>query len=336
MGGLMLAFLLLSWKSPPPFTDPVALVDMESLRSFPANWKVLITRIKTQWPFWLATYYTVGTAEVDGNTKEILEHGMWEPTITQAFANLLADACQRRPGTVVVDVGANIGYFSFLSASMGCYVHAFEPVPENLKLLAMGLIMNPELNKQISLHPNICTDQPGPLEISGTNVDGHVKGSYENDGIHQARKQELGGFKDSVGIPVQTLSIDEAVRKTHGSDATVELLKVDVEGYEPHVMRSARSLFNARKVKTILFEYNMWRGMSAKQGVDMLKELKGFGFYLFVALSTTCEPHEIATETDFEELSKTLMNHTNKCYKFAAMVVGTLDRRDIDWYKELR
>jgi FkbM family methyltransferase len=290
---------------------------MDSLRPFPSNWQVLVTKIKTSNPFWLASYYKVGTEDIDVNTQEILRHGVWEPTITSAFVQILEEACKKDPNAVVVDVGANIGYFSLLSASMGCKVHAWEPLPENLKLVQMGLNMNPSLAKRIILHPNICTEEKTPLEISGTNVDGHVKGSYEHDDMGAARKKEMTGFRETGGIRVEGLSIDEAV-----GGENIVLLKVDVEGYEPHVMQSAKSVLKRKQVGTIILEYNMWRGMTAAQGIIMLEQLRDFGYELSVAMSPTCDDYIIKTREDFQILSQTLKDNTNKCYQYAAMILG--------------
>ena len=44
--------------------------------------------------------------------KKIINDGVWEPLTTQVFKQIL------KPGMVVVDIGANIGYFSLLSASI--------------------------------------------------------------------------------------------------------------------------------------------------------------------------------------------------------------------------
>ena len=65
-------------------------------------------------------------------SRKIREEGIWEPYETSLLLQLL------KPGHVFVDVGANIGYFSLLAASLvgetGA-VFAFEPDPQNFTLL---------------------------------------------------------------------------------------------------------------------------------------------------------------------------------------------------------
>ena len=50
-----------------------------------------------------------------------------------------------KPGDVFVDIGANVGQFSLLAASLGATVHAFEPSPDNMEALKRNLDLNPSL-----------------------------------------------------------------------------------------------------------------------------------------------------------------------------------------------
>jgi FkbM family methyltransferase len=52
-----------------------------------------------------------------------IERGAWEEHETRLFRAHLA------PGARVLDLGANVGWYSVLAVLHGCEVHAFEPVP---------------------------------------------------------------------------------------------------------------------------------------------------------------------------------------------------------------
>jgi FkbM family methyltransferase len=318
-----------------PSTVATALLnpylDMNYRRPFPPKWQVLVVQTEAPIPFWMALYYKQGSDKVAEGANTILRDGVWEKPMTDAFTILLKDVCN--DGKIVVDVGANVGFFTLLSASFGCKVHAFEPQPENLKLLSMSLAINQDIGNRVTLHPNICSASKENLTFSGTDMDGHVTGTYnhKDQDIPDDLKKFITNYKDHSSIPVSTLSIDEAIQKEYGDDAEVELLKVDVEGYEPQVMESARTLLSRRKIRTLLFEYNMWRAMTEKQGVEMLSDLKSFGYTMYVALAP-CAPYELAVVEDFRSLSQTLKNNTNKCNKWASMVVATLTQHPLEWY----
>ena len=72
-------------------------------------------------------------------SRRIREEGIWEPYETSLLLSML------RPGDVFVDVGANIGYFSVLAASVvgdDGAVFAFEPDPDNFRLLRRNVALN--------------------------------------------------------------------------------------------------------------------------------------------------------------------------------------------------
>lgn len=59
--------------------------------------------------------------------------------------NLLKDECFALDGDsrrLVVDVGANFGWYSLLAASMGCRVVAWEPVPHFAAFFKFSLLLN--------------------------------------------------------------------------------------------------------------------------------------------------------------------------------------------------
>ena len=69
----------------------------------------------------------------------VARHGLWEPPETLCLLRML------EPGMHVVDVGAHVGYYSLLCARcVGAQgsVRAFEPEPDNFRLLHANLLLN--------------------------------------------------------------------------------------------------------------------------------------------------------------------------------------------------
>src|SRR2546428_696175 len=72
--------------------------------------------------------------------------GFWEPRETLLLHRLLSEE------SIVVDVGANIGWFTLYSPGKGKQVHAFEPEPTSLELLRKSIARNEFSNVQLNAH----------------------------------------------------------------------------------------------------------------------------------------------------------------------------------------
>jgi FkbM family methyltransferase len=145
----------------------------------------------------------------------------------------------------VLDVGANIGLYACLAARHapdGAQIIAFEPVPENLRYLARNLREN-GLTGRVQVQPLAVGDRVG--EITLFTVEGDV-----SIGTHSVSAHNASGSSTTLRVPVTTL--DAVVARLCAGP--VDLLKVDVEGFEGAVLDGARDLL-ARHHPTLLVEF---------------------------------------------------------------------------------
>jgi FkbM family methyltransferase len=139
-----------------------------------------------------------------------------------------------KQGKVFVDVGANVGGYSVRAAAAGMKVHAFEPNPDNTRALRR----NAEING-LSIDVVECA-----LGASDTTASLIPNGAV-------SRITEEGG-------------IDVAMRALDGFElATVDLMKVDVEGYELEVLRGATQTLR-RCHPTLIIEMHHWAGAESE------------------------------------------------------------------------
>lgn len=127
-----------------------------------------------------------------------------------------------KPGDVVVDVGANIGYYTLLAASkVGAQgkVYAFEPDPTNFALLKKNVELNGHRN--VVLVNKAVTDKSGELKLYLSDV---------NMGDHRAYASEEN--RPSITIPCTTM--DDFFR---GHKGRVDFIKIDIQGFECHALR---------------------------------------------------------------------------------------------------
>ena len=163
-------------------------------------------------------------------------------------------------GAIAFDVGVNYGYTSAWISHWAERVYTFEPNPNNAAMIREQLRIRQIDN--VELVPTAISDQVGEAVLHLKSFDGH---------------QSLGdiGASSTVGtmrVPVTTL---DSFAATRGIDR-VNLLKIDVEGFEPEALRGARGLLSARAIDLILFEYSprfyRQRGIDPRAPMAVLEE----------------------------------------------------------------
>lgn len=147
-----------------------------------------------------------------------------------------------KPGMTVIDVGANIGYYStMLAALVGKegWVFAYEPHPTNFALLRT----NREINKQWQLYIR---------NVAVSSIEGwlYLMLSPISSGMHTLEKAmlERETYRTTERLEVRTVMLDEERKyqyHTNGRMSGVDFMKVDVEGHEVEVLEGAEQLLNA-------------------------------------------------------------------------------------------
>ena len=128
------------------------------------------------------------------------------------------------------DVGANIGFYSWLSQSLqpSVPVEAFEPDTRNAALMRMT--MDRARIEGVTLHPIALGDQMGTAQFAFDDVSGLTGSVTTPDGIRLANM--LYGCTRTADVAIST--IDE-IRSQRSRRVT--LMKIDVEGHEAAVIR---------------------------------------------------------------------------------------------------
>jgi len=144
-----------------------------------------------------------------------------------------------REGSVVVDIGANIGAFSILSAIIGANgasrILAFEPDIKNLQCMKQNLKLN-DLQSRVEVYDIAIYDEEGEMEFVSSQGNSHV-----------AKKHE----KSQANNKVKKISFDDMFEK-YGLKH-IDVLKIDIEGAEYKLFENA-SIENLRKVNYITME----------------------------------------------------------------------------------
>jgi FkbM family methyltransferase len=193
----------------------------------------------------------------------LLIHGVYEGYETELFKRLV------KPGMVVVDIGANIGYYSLIAAkSVGRYgsVYAFEPEPNNYDLLLKSIEIN-GYDNVIPVHKAVSNKQ-GRVKLFVDKV------SPVHPSLSEVNIDYKAGFVEVEAITLDSF-FDDFVK-----DSRVDLIKMDTQGAEGLVIEGADKILTSNNLK-ILMEF--WPYGLSNLGTDplnLLNTLRNYGFKL--------------------------------------------------------
>jgi FkbM family methyltransferase len=155
----------------------------------------------------------------------------WESDEIEAFLGLI------KTHDTVLDIGANVGFYSCLAASRAKHTIAFEPSPRNLNFLYRNLSEN-----------NLTGVEIFPLGLAGKCGLGRIYGfggiSSFVPGWAQAREAQ------SLLVPLTTL---DTIVSSRFQDEKL-LIKMDVEGFELDVLAGAAETLGRNPKPTWMVE----------------------------------------------------------------------------------
>ena len=149
--------------------------------------------------------------------RDLLLTGSFEPKHTDIIGELLS------VGGVFIDVGANIGYFSLIAASIvgpSGRVYAFEPMEEIYRILCKNIFLNRFDN--VEAKNLACFSSPGEMVM-------------ERD--EDSGKSHLSPVKAGNTKAVFLTTLDDFVRDANLQ--RIDYIKIDAEGSDLEVLKGA-------------------------------------------------------------------------------------------------
>ncbi|MEP6883038.1 MAG: FkbM family methyltransferase [Dokdonella sp.] len=171
-----------------------------------------------------------------------------------------------REGDVVLDVGANIGNFTMLAASLvgqGGRVIAVEPIARNRQLIRRALKAN--AFNQVEIIAGAASDRAGTIQLR-THPETSNSATLSASGDRLLERRGLSNTVPTLVLDDQFAGLDR-----------LDLLKIDIEGMEPVALRGLeRTLDRLRPV--LLSEFHPWaiERATATTAIDYLCWLRRF------------------------------------------------------------
>ncbi len=149
-----------------------------------------------------------------------------------------------RPGMTFVDVGANIGYYSALAARLvgrEGRVEAFEPNPSAYGQLLSWI----ETSGMPQVH---C------FQVAMSNAPGSLTLYVPPESEHDNNANVVCGQEGYFSTRISAYTLDSYLNKLNVD--IVNLLKLDVEGYEPCVLEGAETTIRDGRIRAIMAEFH--------------------------------------------------------------------------------
>lgn len=179
----------------------------------------------------------------DCMSRYVFFDGSWEPVTTAVFIQMV------RPGQVILDVGAHLGYFSLLAGRRNPppgRIIAFEPDPTHAARLRENISRNGIGNITVE-----------PLAIAEASLDVVLdrgdEGNTSTERVLARRDAAVGG----TIVEAKAVSLDDYCRG-HGLEQ-VDIVKMDIEGGEAEAIRGMARGLECGLYRRILLELHPTR-----------------------------------------------------------------------------
>lgn len=146
----------------------------------------------------------------------------------------------QKDSSLFLDVGANIGSCSLLALSAGATVVAFEPLPSNLFYFHESIAsLNPQWKDRVTLYP---------VALGSSKKEETIYTEPGNAG-NSALEFPTRARRENSKV-VQVLRLDDILKPP----ISIAVLKMDVQGYEIHVLEGAKRLLESKSIQIIQTE----------------------------------------------------------------------------------
>ncbi|KIZ07659.1 hypothetical protein MNEG_0298 [Monoraphidium neglectum] len=175
---------------------------------------------------------------------------------------------------LMVEVGANVGWFTVNAAAAGADVAAFEAMSENTLLMRNTLCDNPKLAARVALHGTGLGSRRSTCHmISGDGNLGDGLSICDRDPQVDIKAQAKAGHTYLLRGEMTTMRLDPDSLL----DEEVQVLKMDIESFELDALRGASGLMRHHNVWFMIIECNVGMiGEAAK--IELMTFIDNLGY----------------------------------------------------------
>lgn len=195
-----------------------------------------------------------------------------------------------KEGMVVIDIGANVGLYSFEAAKLvgkSGKVIAFEPDPYNFEIFSFRLKKSGI--KNITLVNKALSNAPGVTKLF---IDPFSPGN------HSFSSDNLYSGNDYVEVP--TVKLDDYL--SENNIKKVDVIKIDVQGAEGLVFEGAANILKNNDIKMLMEFWPHGMEQVTQDAKKVMQELEDFG-YTFTVLDKKVKDLQVSTVKELFDMS---------------------------------
>jgi len=204
-------------------------------------------------------------------SKPILALGGYEDGLARRLLSFV------NQGTHMLDIGANIGFFTLAVAKQATRgrVWSVEPDDQNVRLLRASIALN-GFEDRVEVHHLAASDTDGEVFFSTLGYDTSIGARFTAKEESTLLDRSLAGARKPVKRRAQTM--DTLLRGKQ-----VDLVKIDVEGYEPAVLAGMHAILRQqRPVVFSEFAPGTIRHISRTDPAEMLRFVRDCDYALAI------------------------------------------------------
>ena len=192
-------------------------------------------------------------------SSAIQASGHWEPHLSEALVTALTKVAEDRglPRELVhlLDIGGNLGAHTVYVQAAGFSAVIFEPLPQNEAVIRTNLCFNDPEQERVTLFskglgskPMLCRQYSAPTYNRGNGVvscDGTAPKHIDGELTYR-------GQMEIVRLDDLLLPCKDGTQMPPG--IVFGAMKMDVEGFEPHVLQGGERFLTQARIPFIVFE----------------------------------------------------------------------------------
>lgn len=202
------------------------------------------------------------------NDKVLLEtfsKDEYEKATTDAVMRLI------KPGMNVINIGANIGYFTLLIArQVGPYgkVFAFEPSSSTAKFIQKNVDANGY--KNVEVHVKAVSNKRGKADF-------WIGGSSTHSFLSEMKTQS---YPQLTKVEVETTTIDDFLGE---KNIKIDFIMMDAEGSEKYILEGMSKTLKNNPDMEIITEYNPYTlKLAETDGTSFLNLIENLDFSIYI------------------------------------------------------